>query len=185
MLSGAFGCAQASAQQVALKSNILYDATATINLGVEIRVAPKWSIDVSGNLNAWSFAEGRRWKHWLVQPEARFWLCDATAGHFFALHGLGGQYNFGHLPFARNLAGIDFGNLRSHRYQGWYAGAGLGYGYSWILGKHWNLEAELGLGWVYTKYDKYECEGCGKRVDSGHKHLFMPTKAAISFVYIF
>ena len=144
-----------SADQISLKTNLLYDATATINLGAEMRVAPRWSVDLSGNFNAWSFSNGKRWKHWLAQPEIRYWLCEATNGHFFAAHALGGQYNFGNLGFARDFLGIPFGDLRHNRYQGWYAGAGIAYGYSWILGKHWNLEAELGIGWVYTRYDSF------------------------------
>ncbi len=60
-----------SAQKVAVKTNVLYDAAATINAGVEIGLAPKWTLDVSGNLNAWDMSHGRKWKHWFVQPEAR------------------------------------------------------------------------------------------------------------------
>ena len=121
----------------------------------------------------------------MLQPEARFWLCDGTAGHFFAIHALGGQFNFGHMSFARDFAGLDFGALRDHRYQGWAGGAGLGYGYSWILGDHWNIEAELGLGYIYAKYDIYECWGCGRKTDKGHKGFFSPTKAAINIKYVF
>lgn len=184
-LAMAFAAMPVSAQQVALKTNLLYDATATVNLGVEMKVAPRWSVDLSGNLNAWSMSNGRRWKHWLVQPEARYWLCDATAGHFFAAHALGGQFNFGHLGFARDILGVNFGDLRTHRFQGWYTGVGVGYGYNWILGKHWNLEAEIAVGWVYANYDEFECEGCGRKTGSGSKNLFMPTKAALSLVYVF
>ena len=32
----------ASAQRLAVKSNLLYDITSTINLGVEYEVAPRW-----------------------------------------------------------------------------------------------------------------------------------------------
>lgn len=32
-------------------------------------------------------------KHWLVQPEARYWFCEAFNGHFLALHALAGQFN--------------------------------------------------------------------------------------------
>ena len=38
-------------QKFAVKSNLLYDATATINLGVEVGLAKKWSLDLSGNYN--------------------------------------------------------------------------------------------------------------------------------------
>lgn len=178
------GSSSSFAQQVALKTNILYDATATINLGAEFQVAPRWSIDVSGNLNAWNMKDGRRWKHWMAQPEVRYWFCDATAGHFIALHAIGGKYNFGHLPFARDIV-YDFANLRDHRYQGWAVGAGVGYGYTWLLGRHWNLEAELGIGWIRATYDEFECEGCGKKVGHGVKNMILPTKAAVNLVYVF
>lgn len=184
-LAMVFAVLPATAQEVAIKTNLLYDATATVNLGAELKVAPKWSIDLSGNINAWSFSHGQRWKHWLVQPEVRYWLCDATSGHFFAAHALGGQFNFGHLGFAHDILGIKFSDLRDQRFQGWYTGVGVGYGYSWILGKHWNLEAEIALGWVYAHYDIFECEGCGRKTGKGHKNLFMPTKAALNLVYVF
>ena len=71
-----------SAQDVALKTNLLYDATTTINLGAEAQIAPKWSLDLSGNFNGWTFSDGKRWKHWMVQPEARYWFCEPLGGHF-------------------------------------------------------------------------------------------------------
>ena len=60
-----------SAQKVALKTNLLYDATATVNLGTEIGLAPQWSLDLSANYNGWTFSDNKKWKHWLAQPEAR------------------------------------------------------------------------------------------------------------------
>lgn len=57
-------------QKFAVKSNLLYDATATINLGVEVGLAKKWSLDLSGNYNGWKYGDEARMKHWLVQPEA-------------------------------------------------------------------------------------------------------------------
>lgn len=46
-----FVCVSVSAQKIAVKTNMLYDVTTTLNLGVEFSVAPKWTIDVSGNYN--------------------------------------------------------------------------------------------------------------------------------------
>ena len=91
----------ARAQNVAVKTNVLYDALANINWGVEAGLAPQWSLDISGNFNAWSFSHGRRWKHWFVQPEARYWLCDRFAGHFFGFHAHVGQFNVGGLKNGR------------------------------------------------------------------------------------
>ena len=66
----------ASAQNVVVKTNLLYDIIATANLGIEFKVAPKWTVDISGNLNAWTFSDNKKWKHWVLQPEARYWLCE-------------------------------------------------------------------------------------------------------------
>ncbi len=175
------------AQEVALKTNLVYDALLTVNLGAEVQLAPRWSLDLSGNLNAWTLDQGKKWKHWMVQPEARYWFCDAMAGHFVAAHALGGQYNVGHIDMGSlNFLGTNLKNLKDHRYQGWYGGLGVAYGYSWILSRHFNIEAELGVGWIYTKFDTFECAGCGRRVNTGRSHNYVgPTKAAINLVYVF
>ena len=39
-------------QKAALKTNLLYDAGLTLNGGIEFRMAPKWTFDLSANLNA-------------------------------------------------------------------------------------------------------------------------------------
>lgn len=186
MLAMAFTGLRAHSQDVAIKTNVLYDAALSPNLGVEVRVAPRWSVELSGNLNAWTLNDGKKWKHWLLQPEARYWFCEALGGHFIGIHALGGQYNVGQLDIPINFLGTNFKKLKDNRYQGWYAGVGVAYGYSWLLHKHWNLEAEIGIGYVHTRYDRYECEGCGRKTASGlHKNYFGPTKAAINVVYVF
>lgn len=173
-------------RETALKTNILYDATATVNLGIEQAVAPKWSLDLSANLNAWNMQKGARWKHWLVQPEARYWFCQSLDGHFLAMHALGGQYNVGHWTDG-GLWGINsIEKFKHNRYQGWFVGAGVGYGYAWALSKHWNLEAEIAVGYIYTRYDTYECENCGRKISENKDYHYVgPTKAALSLVYVF
>lgn len=181
-----FFAQEVKSQHAAIKTNIIYDATATINAGVEVGLTPKWTLDVSGNLNAWNMPEGRKWKHWMAQPEARYWFCDRFAGHFLGFHLQGGQYNIGGLKNNIKFLGTDFSLLSEHRFQGWFVGAGIGYGYTWILSKHWNLEAEIGIGYNYSRYDKFECEGCGRKIEENkEQHYVGPTKAALNLVYIF
>lgn len=174
------------AQQVAVKTNLLYDAMLNINGGIEVGLAPRWSLDFSANYNNWTFSGGKRWKNWFLQPEARYWLCDRFSGHFLGLHLHGGKYNVGGLDNGINFLGSDFSQLGDYRYQGWFAGAGVAYGYAFILGMHWNLELELGLGYAYTRFDKFECVGCGRRMERDKTHHYVgPTKAAVNLVYIF
>lgn len=173
-------------QQAAFKTNLLSDSFTNVNIGVEFGVAPKWTFDLSGELNGWTLSHGRRWRHWAAQPEARYWFCDRFSGHFIGIHAHGGQYNVGGIDGRLDFLGTDFRKLKDTRYQGWFAGAGLAYGYAWILGRNWNLEAELGLGYSYTRYDKFRCAGCGKKVEENQPHHYVgPTKAAINLVYLF
>ncbi len=176
----------AYAQKASLKTNLLYDATANANLGVEVSLAPKWTLDVSGNYNGWTFDNNKKWKHWLVQPEARYWFCDKMMGHFIGLHTLGGQYNIGGFKTNVHFLGTDWRKFRDSRFEGWMAGVGIAYGYSWTLARHWNLEAEIGVGYVYSRYDRFKCIECGDKIESGkHHNYFGPTKAALNLVYVF
>lgn len=188
----------ASAQNFALKTNLLYDATATLNLGAEVGLAPKWTFDLSGNMHFWNAWGEKRLRHWLIQPEARYWFCERFNGHFLGFHALGGQYNFGNIrnniswfPWGYNTVTNKFGAgslvpMTDHRFQGWGVGAGVAYGYSFILGQHWNLELELGLGYIYTQYDVYQCKDCGKKIrEKDPYHYVGPTKAAVNLVYEF
>lgn len=179
-------CGGAFAQKAAVKTNLLSDALLNPNIAGEFALAPRWTFDVSGQFNIWDLSHDRKWKHWVVQPEIRYWFCDRFAGHFVGAHLLGGQYNVGHLDIPVSFLGTDFRKLKDTRYQGWFGGAGIAYGYDWVLSEHWNLEAEIGIGWTYTRYDRFRCSGCGKKIEENKPHnYFGPTKAAINLVYVF
>ena len=170
---------------VGLKTNLLYDLTATVNAGIEVGLAPKWSLDLSGNFNGWKI-DNQTWKHWILQPEARYWLCDRFNGHFLAVHAVGGQFNWGHFNHAFDFLGTNFSTLKDHRAQGWGVGGGIAYGYAWILNKHWNFEAEIGVGAIHTWYDVYNCLECAKKIASDRQHTYIgPTKLALNIVYLF
>ena len=112
-------------------------------------------------------------------PEVRWWLCERFNGHFFGLHAGYTEYNISNVRIPFRPA-----SSKDHRYQGWGTGVGISYGYSWIIGRRWNLEATVGVGYVYTDYDKYDCVTCGTFRGTNTKHYFGPTKIGISFVYI-
>jgi hypothetical protein len=176
---------ESKAQDWAVKTNLLYDATTSINLGVEAALAEKWTLDLSGNWNPFQFSDNMKWKHWFVQPEVRYWTCRKFGGHFFAAHLWGGQYNVGNISGLPDFLGTNLSQLADNRFEGWFGGAGIGYGYAWMLGKHWNLEAEIGIGYAYTAFDRFACPKCGERLGSGNHHYIGPTKAAINLVYLF
>ena len=166
---------------VALKTNALYWATTTPNLGLEFRLAKKWTLEAEVGLNPFDGKEedgsyGKSIKHFRLHPELRYWFCESFYGHFLGLH----------VPYLiYNISDIDILGTENERHQGWGTGVGLSYGYNWVLGKHWNLEATIGVGYLYLESDKYPCANCGTKVESVKKHYFGPTQAALSAVYLF
>lgn len=170
-----FAAGTTKAQRWAVKSNLLYDATATINLGVEAGLGRRVTLDVSGNYNPFHFGNAQ-WKHWLIQPEVRYWLCERFNGHFFGLHGHYAEYNVG---------GINFNETFHHnRYQGHLWGAGISYGYQWLIGRRWNLEATIGVGYARLWDKKYPIAPCGEVIRTRHRNYFGPTKIGLSIIFI-
>ena len=165
-------------QKLAVKTNMPYLATATPNVELELGLAEKFTLGVSYGINPFTFNENKKWKHWLAQTELRYWTCERFYGHFFGLHVGASEYNVGRVKIP------TINNAQDFRYEGWAAMSGISYGYSWVLGKRWNLEAMLGLGVMYTDYKKFSCPECGPLQDENSKTLFMPTKAAVSIIYM-
>jgi hypothetical protein len=169
--------------QVAVKNNLLYDAALTPNIGLEVGLSKKTTGQIFYGLNPWKFSDTKQMRHWTLMPEYRYWICSKFNGHFFGIHAMGGEFN---VQGISDPAGIlPFSNLKENRYEGWYIGGGLTYGYQWILNKHWNLEASLGVGYDYVQYKKSECGQCGKVTEKDHTNYVGPTKFALSIMYLF
>lgn len=192
-ITALFACGllvEADAQQFAVKTNLLYDAMTTPNLGVEFGFKTKHSVQVFYGLNAWKFDGGtRQAKHWVVMPEYRWWPCTVMNGWFVGVHAMGGQFNAGRVNLP--IPGVFFKGdnltreVKDNRYEGNFVGGGVTAGYQWILGTHWNLELEAGVGYNYVWYDKYPCAECGTRLDRSHTNYVGLTKLGLSLLYIF
>lgn len=170
----------AFSQSIAIKTNLPYLATTTPNLGFEFAMSNKTTFELIGGLNPFTISENKYNKHWLAHAEFRYWTCDKFNGHFFGLHALGGQFNVG----GWDIPVWHLKKLKDVRYQGFAYGAGISYGYQWLLNKRWNLEVTLGGGYARLDYDKYPCTKCGTKIDTDKKDYWGPTKGAISLIYI-
>lgn len=188
-----FFCFGSVKAQLAVKTNLLYGATTTPNIGAELGLGRKSTIQLFYGLNPWTFNSGsdgeRKAKHWLLMPEYRWWTCTRFSGWFFGVHAMGGQFNAGNVNLP--VPGVFFGGdnlqreLKDYRYEGKFLGGGATVGYQWILNKHWNLEAELGLGYDHVWYDKYPCAECGTLVESSSTNYAGITKLGLSILYLF
>ena len=176
----------ARGQEVAVKTNILGWASTTPNLGAEVALSPHWTLEFTGAYNPWTFSDNKKFKHYLLRPEARYWFWESFNGHFLGAHAEFSQFNVGGTklnPFALMLPDTD-----KLRHEGTFYGVGISYGYSWILSPHWSLEAQVSAGYRRVDYRSYECPRCGRPTDPADplysKNYFGPTKMAVSLIYM-
>lgn len=64
-------------------------------------------------------------------------------------------------------------------------GAGLSGGYTYMIGKHFNLEVGVGVWGGHDRYIKYACPTCGRVQDEGDKYFVMLSDILLSFAYVF
>ena len=72
-------CANAlNAQDIALKTNLLYWSSTTPNLGMEFGLGKHSTFNIAGGYNPWTLDKdsNKKLKHWMVMPEYRYWLCE-------------------------------------------------------------------------------------------------------------
>lgn len=162
-----------------LKWNMIMGAYATPFFGFSFAVGDQWTLEFDGSYNAWNLKNERHWKHGQGSFGARFWTKDREEGHFVGAHILGGVYNLNRvrLPYQ------SYPSMERHRYEGWGVGGGFSYGYRWNFSERWAMEGELGLGYIYSKYDKFACDRCGEKIESGNHGYFGPTKLALNLIY--
>lgn len=161
----------------ALKTNLLWDAALCANLGFELELWPRWSLDVPVWYSPYDIT--RRWRIRLLatQPEVRYWLREAGAGHYFGLH--------------TSVIGFNVSFAGDYRYQDpnhAAFGVGIGYGFAFHLDKarRWSMEAQIGAGYLSYKWIKYHNTGRnGAEVSRGGGTYWGVTRAGLAISYKF
>ncbi|MBD5242853.1 MAG: DUF3575 domain-containing protein [Barnesiella sp.] len=174
----------ATAQDVELRTNLLYWMTTTPNAGVDVRLSDHITIGASLGYNAFNFSTstGRgnnslnpKIHHWSVMPEGRWWFGTPYRGSFLSLHILCGEFNAGGISFP------EF--LKNHRYRGYAVGAGMSYGHVWNMGRDWRIGVSAGLSLVRLDYKRYNCGSCGSYTGSYVKYIpLIPVGISVAYV---
>ena len=71
--------------RLTVKTNALYWATASFNAGLEVGLDRRITLEVTGGYNPWTYADNRKFKFWMVQPEVRFRALYRCQLHLFRL----------------------------------------------------------------------------------------------------
>ena len=169
-----------SAQQVTLSNNLLYDAWLTPNMRLGVRLAPHWSMGMTVGYRPWPTDDEktRKYRHLLLSPSLRYWTDSVNVHHFFGVNLIYSHYNVGGITFPFGL----YKSVQDERREGDLGALGIFYGYSWPLGRWWNIEALIGAAVGYTKYNRYACGHCGELLGRDRKWFAMP-QAALNIVF--
>lgn len=152
LLCSGFCVQHTAAQLLALKTNALYDALMVPNLGMEVIVGEKTSLNASvfGAYKAW----GKDIKAVGITPEIRYW--------------------FNGRPLTREFVGASIGMATydivwgGQRYKGDGYAAALTFGYVFVLSPHWSLECHSGIGVMGYDQQRYYI---GDRVRDSHYNV--------------
>ena len=132
-----------------------------------------------GHLGNVGFSERLKWgsvehaEMAAFSPALRYWTKGVyNRGFFVSGHALGMVYRFGGGSLSRTYS------------EGFLVGAGGSIGYSYELAPHWNLEAEVGLAGVWTRYDE---RYSAKQVRTADKSrvMVLPSRIGLSLAYVF
>lgn len=161
---------------VALKNNLLYDAALTPNLSLEVRLAPKWSMEFGAGFNPFPLNDTQfpKWRHLSVWVAPRYWFCTVFNKGYLSFNVAYAHYNVAGNGYP---IGWMYPQVKESRYQGDAVMGGLSYGWHFAISPHFSIELEGGVDAGYSWYDQYECKHCGDKTSSGGRWLVLPKVA--------
>lgn len=169
-------------RRIALRTNLLYDATLSPNIGVDVRVDSTWTVGLLAGINAWDIdkEKNKKWRHMLFSLRARKFLNDSVFHKgYIEADVIYSHFNVGNVKFPFGL----YKSVRDRRLQGDLVALGGKYGYSWILARNWRIEAEAGVAVGYAWFKEYDCPHCGTFLGNGDRIFLLP-QLGINIVYI-
>ncbi|MBR5856685.1 MAG: DUF3575 domain-containing protein [Bacteroidales bacterium] len=163
---------------MAFKTNLLYDALITPNVGVEFYLGRRWSI--AGNwMYAWWKSDPKSWYH-------RVYGGDLELRKYFGYKSSLKPLQGWHIGLYGQIVTYDFEwGARGYLGDRWSYAGGVAVGYSTPIAKRLNLDFNLGLGYLWGEYKEYlPIDDCYVWQVTKDRHWFGPTKAEVSLVWL-
>ena len=167
--------------RIALRTNLLYDATLSPNLGVDVRVDSLRTVGMLAGLNTWDIdkEKNKKWRHALFSLRARKYRDSLFHKGYYEGDLIYSHYNVGNtkIPFGLYSA------VKDRRLQGDLIALGGKYGYSWILSRTWRIVADAGVAVGFAWFKEYDCDHCGTYYGKGDRIFLLP-QLGVNVVYI-
>lgn len=161
----------ASDRYMAIKTNVAYDAVGILNLDFECQVARHLSVELPVMWSFWDWKQTQGLRTVALQPALKWWPGEVGS---------------------RNAVGVDFDmawfNYRHDqtRYQSQgrpLMGASLTYAYTLEMGRGWQAEFAVAIGYANMQYNTYYNISDGALTGTHTRNYFGPTRLGISLVY--
>ena len=175
---------------VAVKTNALYDLALAPNYAIEVPIGKRFSAQFEHYFPWWATTRELKFclQYLTLGGEFRWWfapspkpetsgrmLRDVLQGHFVGVYGLWGKTD---IQWERKLGMYQCYPVLS---------AGLTYGYSFPITKHWNMELSISAGYARIPYQHYTPSDDWQILwkdnsKQGILHYFGPTQVKVSLV---
>ena len=162
-----------NAQRIAITTNILEDVITTPNIGVDIVVADRQSITFDASYAPHKLSEKFHNQCMTFRAGYKYWLNQSLYAHYVGVDAIASSADLT----------IGRGNFRNE-----YIGVGVGYGYSFIIGKRLNIVPGIGVGVAYGKaydgYDHMTSSGSGVQATVETKVMPILTRLSVTIQYV-
>lgn len=168
----------AGAQKVAVSTNLAGLANwGTLNCEGSWAVARHWSLTAGLRYNPFTFQGGaddgtRQLRQRTFALGTRYWPWHIYSGWWLSAKAQYQEYNIGGFSSPETREGDRFG-------------AALGGGYTYMLSRHFNLEAGAGAWAGMDRYTLYACPTCGRTLDKGNRKFLMLNEVLLGLTYVF
>lgn len=163
------GITQVRAQLLVLKTDVLWDAAMTPNLGLELVTGERTSLGLSvyGNKNPW----GKDMHLIAAMPEFRYWFSGRPIyRQFVGIAAIASNYD---IIWGKKI------------FKGDAIGGGLTFGYAFHLAPRWSLECCASIGAVYYQMHRgYTTDIATDVKQKSRGYALIPFKIGVSFSYI-
>ena len=167
---------------LALKTNLLFDATLMPNFEIEVPIGRHWSVNGEYLFPWWQLKNNQYCLEILSgNLEGRYWLestkrknrQEVLMGHFVGVYAGWGKYDV---------------QWKENGYQGeFFIAAGISYGWATSIARNLHLELSIGVGLLRTNYRHYKAQDDYQTLmwkENGNYTWLGPTKAKISLVWL-
>lgn len=168
------GAQESVAGKGSISTNVVgYANLLTLNAEGSVPVSRRWTVNAGLKYNPFAFGKEKfRNKQQAYYAGMRYW----------PWHSYSGWWMSGKIQYQEFNAG---GLGRAETSEGDRVGLGLGAGFAYMVGKHFNVEFGASLWGGMEWFTTYSCPVCGDLEQSGRKFFILPCDVIIAISYIF